>query len=80
MIEDAHRTFARALVALAREHGMDSLTANYRLAFPRDPPWNSDEVSLRWGAGRHGVRDRIHLESVERDHLDEIAQPPGTPP
>lgn len=76
MIEDAHRNFARALVALAREHGMDSLSVTYRLGFPRRSegpfvPWNSDQVQLSWAAGRHGIAAPISLQSVERDRLDE---------
>lgn len=72
MIDNEHKAFALAVVALARKHGMTGLNMTFHYDFPRGA-WNSDIVRLGWASGRHGAPCKIALESTEHAHLEEPA-------
>ena len=67
MITDRHVLFARAIVALAREHGMTNLDMSYRRShvFPRDEsgPEHFQTVRMAWNEGRHGDTAQITLQT-----------------
>lgn len=70
-IEQRHVDFARALVALAREHGVRNLTADYYGGGPLDNErWT--KVHMSWALGRHGDRSRISLRAEAIHHCTEI--------
>lgn len=65
---EKHAAFARAVVALAREHQMDALTvsfrANFQSLFPVGQPPSevySGQVQMSWSEGRHGSQNEIRL-------------------
>lgn len=66
-IKDYHIVFARAVVALAREHGVGDVRLKFRRASSTmmrrgEYHWDATEVSLTWHEGRHGSEDQIKLE------------------
>lgn len=73
-ISERHRTFARRLVALARDNGCDSLTVTFRLGSGQftgsDQDWTS--VQLTWVDGRHGAPGQINLRAEAHDSFPEI--------
>lgn len=66
-VEDRHVTFARALIALAREHGADDLEVRFSLTggklWPpgKDTGWSDARVRFQWNEGRHGSPSRAGL-------------------
>lgn len=77
---EKHAAFARAIVALAREHQMDSLTvsfrANFNCLFPTgQSPAEiySGQVQMSWSEGRHGSRNEIKLRFDGGITIDEVA-------
>lgn len=81
MITVEHEAFARAVVALAREHGASMVTMKFRLAsckrFLADrAQW--DEVDIAWTEGRHGGADSIELRTQAKARISETATPGGT--
>lgn len=75
-IVDDHVAFARALVALCREHGVGSihvahfdLTASTR--FFGEGQYNPTRVSMSWSEGRHGDKNRIALRAEASVNLPE---------
>lgn len=68
-ISDRHITFARALVALAREHGANSLEVKFSLTgttlWPpgSDCGWDDVRVTFQWSEGRHGSLSRFALRA-----------------
>lgn len=81
MIHEDHKAFARAVVALARTHGMTDLTLNFRFGFDKEiaaaQQGAHDPVTMSWCAGRHGDDGRINLESRSFESLDERATHQG---
>jgi hypothetical protein len=66
-IGDDHRAFAAAVVALAREHGMDGITLTFRRALRLDLPYDPErpraheQVKATWARGRHGAAGMIEI-------------------
>lgn len=60
---DAHKAFAIAIVALARQHKMDHLSFTFRTSHTLN--YNAAEytglVTGSWAEGRHGAKNRIAL-------------------
>lgn len=84
---EKHAAFARAVVALAREHQMDSLTVSFRANFnslfpPGQPPSEvySGQVTMAWSEGRHGDRNEIKLRFEGGITVDEVAPTPSECP
>lgn len=64
-VTDQDVTFARAVVALARHHGMDSITLEFRHNFDLSLETKSHERKrVQWCSGRHGDQSEIKF-SVE---------------
>lgn len=68
MITEEHRIFARQVVALAREHGMnhlqmkfDSRSSSNYLKHNR-AAYGASEITLVWEEGRHAVPQNIRLD------------------
>lgn len=73
-ISEAHRAFARALVALAREHGASKLVVDFALSSSSrfragTQDWTS--VKMAWGEERHGSAGRISLHAEAHDSFPE---------
>lgn len=68
-VRDEHVAFARALVALAREHGIGLFDATFARdsSSIRDDDWNPARVTMTWREGRHGTAGRIGLRA-EANH------------
>lgn len=77
-VTQRHIEFARAVVALARQHGMDNLTVSYResltACWRRDEKWNSEQVTATWHEGRHGDQSRLNIEYRATVSVDERAR------
>ena len=73
MITDAHKAFARAMVALAREHKMNQFDVNMtcRLGFRHEGPGSFDTVRFTWSEGRHGAESRIEIHAAEQVYISE---------
>lgn len=71
-IKDYHVAFARAVVALAREHGVDQVTMEFRRGWSTThnieaaERWDSNIVCLHWHAGRHGAPAPVELKLEAR--------------
>lgn len=76
MITDKHVEFARAMVELARKHGMTDLELTYRRGynFPADGgPDQHQTVRMSWAAGRHGAEGWIKLSAESNQQVPEKA-------
>lgn len=77
-VTERHVDFARAVVALARLHGMDNLRMTYRenvgAAWARGDKWNSEDVTMNWSQGRHGDQSRLSIEYRASLAVDERAR------
>jgi hypothetical protein len=65
-IGDEHVAFARAMVALAREHGVDRLDATFSRMSSRlfrEGTWNSARITIGWSEGRHGHTSTIGMRA-----------------
>lgn len=76
MIHPEHKTFARAVVALAREHGMDRVSMSFSFGFGMAYPYGApsrgnDQVKMGWSTGRHGDVGNISLESQSFESIEE---------
>lgn len=83
-IRAAHARFARALVALAREHGVGSLEVRFQrdassLFRGQPDEWSAEAVTVRWKEGRHGAENRITLQAVADSAITEQAPPETCP-
>jgi len=60
---EAHKAFALALVKLARQHKMDSLSFSFRVShtLKYDAAEYTGLVNGSWSEGRHGANNRILL-------------------
>ena len=77
MVTERHEAFARAVVAAAREHGMDGIEMTFRHAIDaRDPGRQYERVSMVWSQGRHGVQVGITLATKATKDIPE-ATPVG---
>lgn len=75
MITDRHIAFARAMVALAREHGMNNLNLTFNqshgarhahfagIAGLSSGPDQFQQVQMFWSEGRHGDTNRIQFKT-----------------
>ncbi len=64
MITDTHRAFARAVVALAREHDMDHVAIRFSLGFDHpERKFENSIISANWTAGRHGDSANIVMQT-----------------
>ncbi|MDF3837098.1 hypothetical protein P3W85_29705 [Cupriavidus basilensis] len=74
-VTQRHVDFARAVVELARQHGMSNLRMSYReshsSAWTRGESWNSEEVTMNWSEGRHGDQSKLSLEYRAAVAVDE---------
>lgn len=71
-ITEYHKTFVRAVVALAREHHMDALDLKFRTGF--DHPAGdhySEQISMSWSTGRHGDSSNILLSCRSEQGIKE---------
>lgn len=73
MITDRHREFAKAVVALAREHKMNNLRMDFQVAYTMEelPHQTYEQVSMNWTSGRHGDKGQIHLETKAVENISE---------
>ena len=72
-IEKHHKDFARAVVALARQHQMDKLTVTFQTGFDHPARATShDQVTMSWSAGRHGDPSTINLECRAAEGIREL--------
>lgn len=76
MIHPEHKNFARAVVALAREHGMDRISMQFSFGFDKAypdgaPSRGNDTVKMGWSTGRHGDTSNINLESQSFEAITE---------
>lgn len=79
-ITDPHAAFARAIVALCREHGCDNIQATFRLASSRTFRLGKDDytsVRMWWSEGRHGVQNPIGLRAEASVGITEKAPADG---
>ena len=75
MVTEEHRDFARAVVALAREHKMSSLQMTFRCSYTfSSGPW--EQIRMQWSEGRHGVESQIELRTESIDRISEKEQNP----
>jgi len=77
-ISEEHRAFARAVVALAREHGARSLVVDFNLCSSTRFRQQTDDwtrVKLTWAEERHGSKGRISLHAEANDSFPEIEEP-----
>jgi hypothetical protein len=78
-IKPAHVEFARALVALAREHKIGSLDVTFRdsssAIHTGSDFWSWKQMRMVWGEGRHGVETRITLKHEAETQIDEKDAP-----
>ena len=82
MIYPEHKAFAQAVVALAREHGMDALSVEFQfghaMAYRGDGnSRGSDRVKMGWSSGRHGDQSRITLSAHSFENIDEAEASPA---
>ena len=70
-ITEQHHAFARAVVAIAREHKMDNLRVNFKDNFESN--FLGEDISFSWSSGRHGDRANIRLECRAMIGIDELA-------
>ena len=71
LIHDAHKKFAQALVALAREHKMRKIDCRFQPNFrlqDEHPNICRDEASLSWDEGRHGAGNNISIHAQTSIH------------
>lgn len=76
MIHEEHKAFARAVVALAREHGMDNIALTFRFGYDKafaPGVGDSDPVHATWSTGRHGADGKISMESKSFQSIGEHA-------
>ncbi len=73
-IPDSHMAFARALIALAREHGMDNLKVEFDHSGARDwqLPWRDSKTHFRWEQGRHEAKTSIFMSREESVKFEEV--------
>lgn len=83
-IKHYHVSFARAVVALARQHGVGDVTMTFRRASSKimrseEYHWDATEVTMKWHEGRHGdvARVELHLQAEAKASFLEIE---GTEP
>jgi hypothetical protein len=78
-LKPEHVEFARALVALARQHKIGSLDVTFRdsvSAINSGPDfWNWKQMRMQWGEGRHGDATRITLKHEAETQVDEQPAP-----
>jgi hypothetical protein len=76
-ITDYHRAFARAVVALAREHQMTALNMTFRTAFSHPAGDHfGEEIRMAWSEGRHGDTNNISLECRAHEGIPEQPKEP----
>ena len=76
MVTDRHKAFARAVVALAREHRMNNLDMTFReslRSLPSPEPRCWEQVRMTWSEGRHGDKGRIELTTQAKEEIPESA-------
>lgn len=64
MITDKDRSFARAVVALSREHKVNRIDVSF--CSPHDDVYHESDVRFQWSNGRHGAEERIIMQSLQR--------------
>ena len=63
---EKHEAFARAVVALAREHKMNHIALSFRLNSDNSRecgPWSNPTTTITWNEGRNGDRNDIQMRS-----------------
>ncbi len=75
MITEKDTDFAKALVALAREHNVHGMTASWNLNssqnFLSGGRIHYSQVDLVWAEGRHGVKTRYSISAKETVDMEE---------
>lgn len=77
-IPDTHMTFARALIELARAHGMNNLEVQFDHSGEKTDwsvPHRDTKTTFVWKQGRHGSKTDIYMTRSERLHFEEKATP-----
>ena len=69
-LDEKRCAFARAVIALAREHHVDSVGLTFRFG---SNMWldSGSETKVGWNAGRHGQSDKISIQSTQHNVIDE---------
>lgn len=79
-INDPHVAFARALVALARQHSVGNLQVEFSItsssAF-REGRWNGTRVKFHWSEGRHGSSSSFLLSAEAHISVTEEEERPA---
>lgn len=75
MVTDEHRAFARAVVALARQHAMTGIDLRFRCSHPLPgmAPRCWEQVEMQWSEGRHGDAGQIIMRTEAREDIPERA-------
>lgn len=76
MIQPEHRAFARAVVALAREHKMTDIQLAFRCSLRSAAgsqllPWSYEVIKATWCEGRHGEESNIAMETRATEGVTE---------
>lgn len=74
-ITEKHKEFARAVVALAREHGANHLNVEFDFCssklFATDDETRHQKMNFIWQEGRHGASERITVNASEMVYMRE---------
>lgn len=77
-VKDPHVAFARAVVALAREHGVGMVDIHFHLAssrfFRERERYDHTRIRAQWAEGRHGDGGRITLQAEATLGVPETAE------
>lgn len=77
-VGDGHRDFARAVVALARAHGVSTLSVTFTRASSslwKREQWDPARVTATWTEGRHGDGALITLRAESALTINEKETP-----
>lgn len=78
-LKPQHVEFARALVALARQHKVGMLDVTFRDSVSAIHSgadfWSWKQMRMQWSEGRHGDATRITLKHEAETQMDEVAAP-----
>lgn len=76
-IKDPHIEFGKAVVRLAREHGVGELSMDFDLSSSKrffEKNADYQKVKLTWKEERHGSRGRLHFHATATASIKEDAE------
>lgn len=84
-VGDKHIAFARALIALCRQHGANNIEVEFSLTGKKMwPPskneeWSDARVMFTWAEGRHADQSRALLRAETSISIEEKPECPQSP-